>query len=73
VEGIALILGVDRVLDMMRTACNVTGDCAVTCIIASGENALDKVTFSDPAAGSVRKATSELGHRPGEAGVKVSA
>ena len=34
VEGIGLILGVDRLLDMMRTACNVTGDCAVTCIIA---------------------------------------
>ena len=64
VEGIALILGVDRVLDMMRTACNVTGDCAVTCIIAKSENALDAETFNDPAAGSVRQATADLAHLP---------
>ena len=53
VEGIALIIGVDRLLDMMRTACNVTGDCAVTCIIASSENALDIDVFNDPDAGQV--------------------
>jgi len=34
--GIALILGVDRILDMARTVCNVTGDCAVATIIAGG-------------------------------------
>ena len=51
VEGIALIIGVDRLLDMMRTACNVTGDCAVTCIVATGEKALDKSVFDDSAAG----------------------
>lgn len=72
VEGIALILGVDRVLDMMRTACNVTGDCAVTCIIARGEDALDLEKFNDPAAGSVQQATAELGHRPGSAGEHAS-
>ena len=33
VEGIGLILGVDRVLDMVRTAVNVTGDMAITCIV----------------------------------------
>ncbi len=32
VEGIALIIGVDRLLDMTRTAVNVTGDCMVSCI-----------------------------------------
>jgi Na+/H+-dicarboxylate symporter len=37
-EGIALILGVDRILDMMRTTTNVTGDCTVATIIASSEN-----------------------------------
>jgi Na+/H+-dicarboxylate symporter len=52
VEGIALIIGVDRILDMMRTACNVTGDCTVTCIIAKSENALDLTVFNDPAAGT---------------------
>ena len=39
-EGIALILGVDRILDMMRTVTNVTGDAAVACVIASSEGAL---------------------------------
>jgi proton glutamate symport protein len=40
-EGIALILGVDRILDMIRTACNVTGDAAVAAVIASSENQLN--------------------------------
>ncbi|MFT4563548.1 MAG: Na+/H+-dicarboxylate symporter [Gammaproteobacteria bacterium] len=53
VEGIALIIGVDRILDMMRTACNVTGDCAITCVIAKSEGALDLATFNDPAAGAM--------------------
>ena len=35
--GLALILGVDRILDMFRTAVNVTGDLAVTTIMAKGE------------------------------------
>lgn len=57
VEGIALIIGVDRLLDMLRTACNVTGDCAVTCIIAKGEGTLNLDRFNDPLAGSVEQAT----------------
>ena len=57
VEGIALIIGVDRLLDMMRTVCNVTGDCAVSCIVARSEHALDQATFDDPVAGSVESAT----------------
>lgn len=57
VEGIALIIGVDRLLDMMRTTVNVTGDCAVTCIVAKSENALDQAVFDDPASGSVEDAT----------------
>ena len=39
--GIALILGVDRILDMCRTAVNVTGDAAVTAVIAASEKQLD--------------------------------
>ena len=41
VEGIGLIIGVDRLLDMVRTAVNVTGDSAVTCIVAQTEGQLD--------------------------------
>ena len=41
-EGIALILGVDRILDMLRTVVNVTGDSTVSTIVASSENAMDK-------------------------------
>lgn len=38
--GIAVILGVDRILDMCRTSCNVTGDCMVAAVVASSENEL---------------------------------
>ena len=48
VEGIGLILGIDRLLDMMRTAVNVTGDSAVTCAIARSEASLDLRVFDDP-------------------------
>ncbi len=40
-EGLALILGIDRPLDMIRTAVNVTGDSAVSAIVAHSENELD--------------------------------
>lgn len=46
VEGIALIIGVDRLLDMMRTAVNVTGDAAGTVIIAKSEGALDQNIYN---------------------------
>lgn len=45
VEGIALIIGVDRLLDMSRTVVNVTGDAAVTCIVARSEGRLDLATY----------------------------
>lgn len=41
VEGIALIIGVDRLLDMIRTAVNVTGDAAVSCVVAKSEGCLN--------------------------------
>ncbi|MEZ8462948.1 dicarboxylate/amino acid:cation symporter [Vibrio splendidus] len=50
-EGIALIMGVDRLLDMIRTAVNITGDSAVTIIVAKSEGSLDESRFNDPAAG----------------------
>ncbi len=39
--GIAVILAVDRILDMCRTACNITGDCMVATIVAAGEQAIE--------------------------------
>ena len=45
VEGIALILGVDRLLDMVRTSVNVTGDSMVSTIVAKSENLLNDTTF----------------------------
>lgn len=51
VEGIGLILGVDRLLDMLRTAVNVSGDAVVSTIVAKSEGKLDVAVFNDPDAG----------------------
>lgn len=51
VEGVALILGVDRILDMTRTAVNVAGDAVVSIVVARAEGAFDEAVFADPAAG----------------------
>ena len=51
VAGIALIIGVDRLLDMVRTAVNVTGDVTVSVIVASSEREIDQQVFLDPEAG----------------------
>lgn len=48
VEGIALIIGVDRLLDMMRTAVNVTGDCMVSCVVAKSEDEFDRAIYEAP-------------------------
>jgi Na+/H+-dicarboxylate symporter len=45
IEGIGLILGVDRILDMVRTMINITGDCAITLIVDASEKTLDKPTY----------------------------
>jgi Na+/H+-dicarboxylate symporter len=45
-EAIGIILAVDRVLDMLRTSVNVTGDAAVACIVANSEDLLDKNLFN---------------------------
>ena len=46
VEGIALIIGVDRLLDMTRTAVNVCGDAMVSCVVAISEDEFDSKIFS---------------------------
>lgn len=51
IDGIALIIGVDRLLDMTRTAVNITGDCTVACIIAKSEKELDETCYNDIDAG----------------------
>ncbi len=55
VEGIGLILGVDRLLDMVRTSVNVTGDAVVTCIVAKSEKEIDLEIFEDAEAGMVKE------------------
>lgn len=45
VEGIALIMGIDRILDMTRTAVNITGDAVCTTIVASWNGAVNKERF----------------------------
>jgi Na+/H+-dicarboxylate symporter len=46
VEGIGLIIGVDRLLDMTRTAVNVIGDAVVSCIVAKSEKKFDEKVFN---------------------------
>jgi len=47
--GIALIFGVDRILDMLRTVTNVTGDCTVASIVAASEGQLHTPVSGDDA------------------------
>ena len=47
VEGLALIFGVDRILDMLRTVVNVTGDATVATVVASTEGELRDVTYEE--------------------------
>lgn len=55
VEGIALVVGVDRLLDMLRTVVNVTGDVATACVVATSEGKLDMKIYYDPDAGSLKE------------------
>lgn len=45
VDGVGLIMGVDRILDMTRTIVNVMGDCACTLIVSNSEKELDINTY----------------------------
>jgi len=45
VEGIGLIIGVDRLLDMVRTAVNISGDATVSLVVAHSEGQLDRDVF----------------------------
>ena len=56
IEGIGLILGVDRLMDMLRTAVNISGDAVVSAIVAKSEDKLDVMTYTNPNAGSISPA-----------------
>lgn len=53
IEGIGIILGIDRLLDMTRTAVNITGDATVSLIVAKSTGNLDIDTFNNPEAGKI--------------------
>ncbi|AAY61947.1 dicarboxylate/amino acid:cation symporter [Rickettsia felis] len=45
IEGVAIIAGIDRILDMLRTTINITGDATITMIIDNSEDTLDKEVY----------------------------
>ena len=45
IEGVALIAGIDRILDMIRTTVNITGDATITLIVDKTEGQLDEETY----------------------------
>ncbi|GLP96819.1 amino acid:proton symporter [Paraferrimonas sedimenticola] len=51
-EGIAFIAAIDRVIDMMRTATNVTGDMMTSVVVGRSEGLLDEVVFNSEAPAS---------------------
>ena len=50
--GIALILGIDRILDMCRTVTNVTGDLTVATVVATAEGQLEEPAGTGATAGA---------------------
>ncbi len=62
IEGIAIVLGVDRLMDMIRTSVNVTGDAVVSAIVANSEGKLDMAVFEDPEAGTMTGDDLEISH-----------
>ena len=44
-EGVAILLGIDRILDMIRTICNVCGNCMATMVVACWEGEMNREKF----------------------------
>jgi Na+/H+-dicarboxylate symporter len=61
-EGIAIILAVDRIVDMMRTVVNITGDAVVTTIVGQRVGKLDRAVFDDAQAGVIDPSRLEIDH-----------
>ncbi len=45
IEGVAILAGIDRILDMLRTAINITGDATITLIVDDSEGTLDREKY----------------------------
>ncbi|XP_044733052.1 proton/glutamate-aspartate symporter-like [Chrysoperla carnea] len=45
IEGIAIITGIDRILDMLRTTINITGDATITMLVDNSKGTLDKEVY----------------------------
>ncbi|WP_341788323.1 MULTISPECIES: dicarboxylate/amino acid:cation symporter [unclassified Rickettsia] len=45
IEGVAIIAGIDRILDMLRTTINITGDATITMLVDNSEGTLDKEVY----------------------------
>lgn len=68
VEGIGLILGVDRLMDMIRTAVNVSGDAVVSVIVAKSESSLNIALYQDRNAGELNNQDLDIeGNKKGPA------
>lgn len=63
VEGIAMIIGVDRLLDMVRTAVNVTGDMVATVVVGKSEGDFEVEIFRDPQAGKTKDLEEQLSEK----------
>ncbi len=61
VEGVAMIMGIDRILDMGRTAINITGDAVCTTAIANMVGMLDKKVFNDDTIAAVDTSALQAG------------
>ncbi len=55
-EQIGLIMGIDRILDMLRTAVNITGDAVCTCIVAKSEDSMDLDVYNSACENALEKA-----------------
>ena len=64
VEGIALIIGVDRLLDMLRTAVNVSGDAAISTLVAKSEGQFDEAVYQSAEPGKGKPGASQPRPRP---------
>jgi Na+/H+-dicarboxylate symporter len=47
IEGIGIIIGVDRLMDMFRTIVNVSGDTVTACIVGKSENEIDVDVYKE--------------------------
>ncbi len=55
IEGIGLIIGVDRLMDMIRTVVNVSGDAIVSTVVAKSEKKINLDIYTDPDAGAIKQ------------------